>query len=425
MIKKRKPETAAPGARLDLLLPRAWPQDDAPIAWRWRTRAGDTRTGVDTLDRLPNVGATPIHVWTRASATLLTQTSLPTKSRAKLAQALPYALEDQLLDDPLTLHFAWRREDDGTLYVAVTAKEQLRSWLEPLRRAGLTPTALCPATLLVPWSPGCWSACFDDDELLVRTGPAGGFTCALNALQPPPLLVSHLADASAGEPMPEFLLLFQPPAGFDRDAWSAALGIPVRVEAPSLWEAPVDSAPALNLLQGEFAARSEARQHLRPLRPAAAILAIWLIGTLAFDGVEWWQLKRRHTDITREMTALLQSAFPDIKNPDFEPQRQMQSNLDRLQARGGLRAHDLLPLLARAAPALRADSRARLRALRYNDRSLTLDVITPDAAALEQLRQALQATGLQAETVTSTARANEIDGKLRVKPPATISSAKP
>jgi general secretion pathway protein L len=412
-------------ARFDLLLPRDWPQTDAPIHWRWRPRSAEQQSGSGALDALPQVGATPVYVWTPATETLLTHTNLPTSSRAKLAQALPYALEDQLLDDPANLHFAWRREDDGTLFVAVTAKERIRAWLTALQRAGLHPTALCPATLLVPWSPRCWSALISDDEIVVRTGAVSGFTCPAAIEQPPPLLVGNLQDAKQRAAAPEYFIVFKPPATFRADAWSAALAVPVRVEPSSLWDTPGDTLPALNLLQGDFATRSDTRQQLRPLLPAALMLGLWILGTLAFDTIEWWQLKQRHNAITREMASLLQGAFPEIKNPDYEPMKQMQGNLERLQARSGMRAHDMLPLLARATPALKGESQARLRGLRYSERSLTFDVAAPDAGALERVRQALQTNGLQAETLSTSARANEVDGKIRVKPAATVSSTKP
>jgi hypothetical protein len=124
------------------------------------------------------------------------------------------------------------------------------------------------------------------------------------------------------------------------------------------------------------------------------------------------------------MSVLLLSAFPETKTI-LDPGQQMQRGIEMLQARGGLRAHDLLPLLGRAARAWQAEPRARLRALRYGERSLTLEVLAPDAQAIEGFQRALRANGLQTDLVATTPRAGEMEGRLRIQASATVSSAKP
>ena len=422
LARHRSPD--AGGARLDLLLPRDWPQAGTPVVWRWRPPLGDVQSGQGTLEELPNVGSAPVRVWTPAAETLLTRTILPTRSRAKLEQALPYALEEQLLDDPAELHFAWRREDDDSLSIAVTSKERVRNWLAALQNAGLKPAAFCPAILALPWSPACWSAAFIGDELLVRTGPASGFTYMRSIDEPPALLAANLKQVRLGEHAPEYFIVFQPPAGFRAQDWGAALGVPVRIEPQAFWEAPGDSEPAFNLLQGEFAPAGDLRQRLRPWLPAAAMFALWFVGTIAFDTVDWWRLHRLHAEYAREMNAFLLAAFPETKTI-LDPVQQMQRGLETLQARAGLRAHDLLPLLARAARAWQTEPRARLRALRYGERSLTLEVLAPDAQAIEGFQRALRANGLQADILATTPRAGEMEGRLRIQAAAVVSSAKP
>lgn len=401
------------GTRFDLLLPRDWPQTEAPLMWQWRQRAGETQVGHGTLEDLPNIGATPVRVWTPATETLLTRTNLPTRSRAKLEQALPYALEEQLLDDPTQLHFAWRREDDGTVFVAVTNKERILAWLSALARAGIKPAALCPATLAVPWSPDCWSAAFIGDELIVRTGPVGGFTAVATADEPPALLTANLKEIQESTRAPEYLIVFQPPAGFSADTWSDALNVPVRVETQSFWDVPGDSEPALNLLQGQFAIKGELRKQLRPWIPAAAMLLVWLLGTIGFTGVEWWQLHSRHKQNQSEMNALLLSAFPETKTI-LDPAEQMRRGMEMLQGRGGQRTQDMLPLLTRATRAWQATPGTRLRNLRYSDRSLTVDVIARDSQTIDNFRRALQSNGLQADIQTTAPRGGEVESKVRI-----------
>jgi len=71
---------------------------------------------------------------------------LPPLPAVKIRSSLPFALEDQLVDDCEALHFAFaplegghtmRREQAQDLSVAVISHARLRSWLELLRAAGL------------------------------------------------------------------------------------------------------------------------------------------------------------------------------------------------------------------------------------------------------------------------------------------------
>lgn len=413
------------GDRLDLVLPRGWPDSGSPVFWRWRRGGDKPQSGqVSDLRQVPEAArGARAYVWTPAGDTILTTTTLPTRSQRKIAQALPFALEDRLLGDPETLHFAYRSEADGSLSVAITAHERLRHWTDALAQAGIKPVTLCPATLLVPWALDCWSLAFGVDELLVRTGSASGFVTPLSLrpdsgqaqATPPPLLTATLQEAARAQKTPEYLVVFNAPANFPTDAWSAQLQVPVRVEKASVWEKQEEPLAPLNLLQGQFETKGQFKSSLRPYIPAAAMLLVWLFGNMAVDFTDWWKLRQQHQEYTREMTGLLMSSFPETRTV-LDPAAQMQRSIDTLLARTGNRDRDLLPMLTKTAAALRADPRVRLRGLRYADQSLTLELSWPAAGSPDAVKAALEAAGLRTEMLALTPRAGEVDGRLRLQP---------
>ena len=407
----------AGGERLDLVLPRAWPDSSSPVLWRWRKGSATPQSGLATdLTQLPdNARRSPAHVWTPAADTMLTSITLPTRARRKILQALPYALEDRLLGDPDSLHFAYRSESDGSLSVAITARERLRVWMEALTKAGIQPLVLCPATLMVPWALDCWSLAFAADEVLVRSGSASGFVTPLSQETPPPLLIASLQEAARAQKTPEYLVVFNAPAGFAAETWGTMLQAPVRVEKTSLWERPEDPLAPLNLLQGQFEPKGHFNSSLRPYFPAAAMLLIWLIGNVGFGLSEWWKLRGQHQEYAREMNALLLSTFPETKTV-LDPAAQMQRSIDLLLARTGHRDRDLLPLLTKTAAALRTDARVRLRGVRYADQSLTLELSWPAPATPDAIKSALEAAGVRTEVLAMTPRAGDVDGRLRLQP---------
>jgi len=449
----------ATGDRLDLVLPRGWPESGSPVFWRWCRRGDKPQSGqVTDLRQVPEaVRGARACVWTPAGDTVLTSATLPTRSPRKITQALPFALEDRLLGDPESLHFAYRVESDGSLSVAVTARERLRRWEDALAQAGIKPVALCPATLLVPWALDCWSLAFAEGEVLVRTGSASGFVAPLSlrpgsgqaqtlpptamdggsagreaiptginveADLPPPLLAAALEDAARVQKTPEYLVVFNAPSDFPAESWSAQLQVPVRVEQASVWDKQEDPSAPLNLLQGQFEQKGQISGTLRPYFPAAVMLLIWMLGNIGFDLGDWWKLRRQHQEYTREMTNLLMTSFPETKTV-LDPAAQMQRSIDALLARSGKQERDLLPMLSKTATALRADPRVRLRGLRYADHSLTLEISWPATGSPDAVKTALEAGGLRTEMLSLTPRAGEVDGRLRLKPVAAQPAASP
>ncbi|MEO5561240.1 MAG: type II secretion system protein GspL, partial [Dokdonella sp.] len=70
-----------------------------------------------------------------AEDVLLTEVKLSARNRAQLLQALPYAIEEQLLGSIEEQHFAAAQGSGDTFGAAVVAKEKMRAWLARLAEA--------------------------------------------------------------------------------------------------------------------------------------------------------------------------------------------------------------------------------------------------------------------------------------------------
>lgn len=111
---------------------------------------------------------------------LLTKLTLPKLNRQRLLQAIPYALEEQLMDDIDNLHFAVDAyQPDNTVPVAIIAKEKMLYWINLLNSQTITPTQLLPLTLALPYSETIWHIVIRDNVATVRTDSFGGFACDL------------------------------------------------------------------------------------------------------------------------------------------------------------------------------------------------------------------------------------------------------
>src|SRR6267142_1102937 len=378
------------GDRLELWLPRNWPAEDSELRWRRVAAGGAVEQGVQRgLEGL--APAEEIIVWTPAAETLFLRARLPTRSTAKIVQALPFALEEQLIDPPERLHFAFAQEADGALAVAVTRRERMESWLAALAAAGLAPTHLAPVTLSVPLADRAWTLAFVDGEIVLRSGARAGLGGPAER-RPPAWLHAALAEARTEASAPERILLVDAPADLDSAAWCEALGLPLE-SMPG--DATVPAAQ-LDLLQQHYAPRARLAALKRAYIPAAALLAAWLFATLALDAIEWARLSRAASAAEDEMRALLLKSFPETR-AILDPAEQMRRGLEDLGTGSGIAAPgDMLFLLARAAPAIERESRVRAQGIEYSGRSLIIRVAASEADA-ESLARTLRARSLDVE----------------------------
>ena len=98
---------------------------------------------------------------------------LPSGSESKLAQIVPYALEEQVAEDLDGLHFAVGRPVDGPgspTSVDVVSRALLERWLGVAADHGFSPVAVHADSALVPQVPGQLTVLLDDETLILRSG---------------------------------------------------------------------------------------------------------------------------------------------------------------------------------------------------------------------------------------------------------------
>lgn len=313
-------------------------------------------------------------------------------SPAQLAQAVPFAVEEQLAAPVEQQHVAWQLRGER-LCVAVTAQERMQQWLAPLRVAGLEPDALLPDTLALPVGAR--------PQLLVEQG-----RCRLRLGESRALAIEEDSLQSLASRLPQPV-----------DAWlvgDAVSPLPTQSQQRIAAALPLLAAaarqPGLNLLQGAYAPprRVDGAQRSWRLAAALAVAALGLVLLAAV--VDQRKLAAKVAAQESEMAALYRKAVPGA-GPVDDPALQLQAVL---RAEGLAGGDPVLDLLARAAPALAADTRVALEAIDYRDGHLDLLLQAADVAGLDALRQRLQSAGLAVEILASTPGSQGVQGRLRI-----------
>jgi type II secretion system protein L len=171
----------------------------------------------------------------------------------------------------------------------------------------------------------------------------------------------------------------------DIEAWSSALGVSVEPGPEWSWR-DAQRRPPLDLLQGEFAARSGTTHWQRRLRrPAILAAALLALGSTAL-ALDWWAKVRERDALLAEMSAVYRETFGERAVVVDAPLQMGRALADLRQRAGHVGPGDFVALLGVAAELL-PDPAGRIEALAYDGTALTV-TLRPAAqeALLKQLR---------------------------------------
>jgi general secretion pathway protein L len=333
---------------------------------------------------------------------------LPGRKRALWARAVPYALEDQLIDDIEALHFALGQAPDGDrLPVATVDHAVLRGWLETCAQTGLTPVAVIPDPLLLPWQEGDWSVLLDRQRIVVRTGRWEGFVTEPETLD----LFLNQALVEARDAKPQRLRIWGSPPPLTMEVeWQVENEPALPLQ---LFAAGYRPDAVLNLLQGSYSRQTPWKRWLRPWRAAAILAGVWLMVQGVALIYEHGRLQREQAALRAEMERVYKDAVPGSTRI-VNPRVQLETRLREL-APAGMGGGAFLELLYQGGQSLVNFPDITLRGISYREGQLDLALEGGNPAVLDQFRQQLeQRPGIQAEMRT-TQREGRMDSKVTLK----------
>lgn len=381
-----------------LVLRLQTPHDPEPAWARLEGQHPSTWTHGSWENLLPLLRGQQVVLLIPARDVLLTQTTLNTRNQRQLQQAIPYALEDALADDPEQQHIVWHTRPDTTqVDVAVIDRECLRGWLAAMQAHQIRPTAILPDVFALPWDNGSITLWQQGEQVWLRTGELSGYATTPAAL---PLLLDNLTATT--NPLRVRLYAEQPPV------WSAdpRLDIVPETQAEQLYATSLQPAMKLNLLQGwQDEANTLLRQQWQRWQLPAGLAATAATLALVWFGVNLYRMQQQLTTTDNENLALFAELFPEAGS--VKPRSlnsRLESELLNVQSNNQPTSATASPLpsLARFATALNTAAGLQVEEIRFQGNTLSIDLIAPEQQQIETLRTALeQQPGKPAELLSS------------------------
>lgn len=304
----------------------------------------------------------------------------PGMRRARLQQAVPYALEEQLAGDIETCHFVIANKPvDGLWPVAVVAEDLMTQWLQPFQQAGIRVLALLPDFLAIPVIEGAWHIVLLADRAVCRSNDDAGFTVER------PLLTTFLTLYLAqSKKTPQRIVV----TGQESQPVVAALAehitVPVLANETgeplqALFTQGVVETPTLNLCQGQFQQKIPSNGFSRSLWSTGVLTALCLLVLIMGQSAQIVYFNQKNRTVDAEITKLYRLAYPQatrVVNVQGRIEQDLKA-FTMLPQQG-----DLLSLLVEVGRALPKPVLGQIRRLQFTQQKLQLQM---KFASFEQL----------------------------------------
>jgi general secretion pathway protein L len=348
---------------------------------------------------------------------LLAEPELPAKAGTKLAQLVPYALEEHLADDIDDLQFALGRPvgDTSRTRVAVVARTLLNEWLATLRSAGINPDAIYADSDLLPENPGQAVVLLEEGGVFVRPPGASAVTLPADALGQALDIAALQADTASGA---RGLILYTGAAEWQQHSAQVeavrpqfdGIKIQLLTGGPlALFAQQLPAGSAINLLQGDYAPKSGAAVGWQAWRVAAMLLAGLVVLHIGGKAAQLHFLKTREHQVDASIRDTVRSAMPGDPNL-LDARKRMEQRLAAARGAGT----GLLPALQALAQARDAAPGTNLQSLNFHNGAVEMKLSAPDASSLDHLNQSLRSNGWQADLLGGTNTGGGYEGRIQV-----------
>jgi general secretion pathway protein L len=377
-------------------------------------------------DAAPLCGGRRTVVLVPAVRVLRTRADVPVKGTSRIAQALPFALEDLLAEDVEDLHFAaGTRYADDQVAVAVVRRERMDSWLAQLAAAGIQPQAIHADSDAVLDIAGTSTLVLENHHALLRDPGGDPVVSELDSLEG--LLELWLAQPRPAGPdgalPPRNLQVYDATVdGLPNEVWEKFQDRVASLEVRRLPDgallrlaAAIVTNPGVNLLQGDYVSRNSLGSHWPRWRLAAALVVALAGAIVATAGADAWRLRRESAALEADIRQAASFAFPGM-----DASGDLRALVDtRLQGDGGAAAgaagRQFLDTMQTVAVAVAKTGNAKIEGLNYRAGVLELQVRAPSAEALDTIRKfVVEAGNLKADIQSSNAVGDEIQGRIRI-----------
>jgi general secretion pathway protein L len=340
--------------------------------------------------------------------------NIPGHNKQRQAQAVPFALEEQLATDIDDMHFAVGKiNSNHEIPVVSINKSFLDATLEQFSEAEIFVDTLSADVLALPFTENSWSILVDEDGAIIKTDHSNGYYCDRDNL---PAILSSLFNTSS---KPDSIIYFH--KDDDHHAADLIANIDTAISINTYDSHPVEifsknisDAQQLNILQGDYAPKRKSNLAFKPWKSVAALFIAWLFVQLISANIESNQLEEKNQLLTSQIEKEFKRANPAARKFN-NMRKRMERQLKQLK-NGGSDSNPLfLQILSDAAPAFDKNKTVNIRGIVFRSQYVDMDLQADSLQSLEKVKALLNANKKLKVVMSTSVEKNKTRGRLRLE----------
>ena len=347
-----------------------------------------------------------------ASKVLYTNISVPSKSKNRIMQALPFLLDDFFVSDMGKEHIALGDVESGQCNIAIVKHHIIENIYTQFKKLSLPVSIMTSEIFQLPWYEGKWSMCFLHDNVLIRTGAQSGVTSSIDNIDFIFNLLLNNSDLNqvalnnddsgtenAGtentkslkrqddltSSLPDSFIIYTSENTESIERISAIAqkhSIQLEIVKDNILKLCLCDKNnksnshrwGINLLQGKYLAANLNQVKIPFKKTLAAVFILFLFSQMFFMGYQWISYKKSVNQFEAQLEQLYFKTFPDSKRL-IDVRTQAENNLLQLQNKSSTK-RSFLNLLGLVGDEIRRNKDIEIQALQYNDGILQLNIIS-------------------------------------------------
>ncbi|MCN4144281.1 MAG: hypothetical protein LC437_04170 [Thiohalomonas sp.] len=346
-----------------------------------------------------------------ATEVLLTKVTVPSKSKNRIMQALPFILDENLINNIDKQHFALGNISSEQCNIAIISNYIFDTIYNQFKLLMLPVSNMSSEIFKLPWCQDKWSFAFLRENVLIRTGAQSGlainvnnvdfvFRLLLNNSMPDEdhNSTSGLEDDTAAESnneqhdaktrIPDSIVIYaHENADNIKKITSIADEYLIETEVlkGSLLEFAIDDTSLLkgqqdtdlngiNLLQGKYHASNFKPVKIPFVKSLAAVFSLWLLTQIFFMGYQWTSTHNELNKLDEQLESLYFKTFPDSRRL-IDMRVQTENQFNQLKKNSASNS-SFLGLLGLVGEEIHPNKDIKINSLSYNDGVLQADIVS-------------------------------------------------
>jgi len=346
---------------------------------------------------------------------LFLKAEIPGKNIQHIRQAVPYALEDSVIDDVDELYFAVNKSNDVQsdiqYNVAVINKRYLESVIQQLENAGVYADAMVADYLLLAEK----NTLFSIGKRVLFNGENIRFAASTETVIAAEI---NLDDDLAENETIKFIYCGKET---DKNSTLDKLTKNVNLDKEFCAVQPLlcliknsSKENAVNFLQGLYKKKKNWSQATKAWMPVAILFLIWLSVQGGLFIVNYFSLSKQSKILNAEITKIYKSTFPKSRRI-INARAQMQSELESLKKRRGLSGRSFTEMLSGSASIFSRTKGLKIKSLRYYDGRINIELQIASLQALDKLKGQLnKEKGYQVEIQNASSGKEKVTARIQI-----------